>query len=59
VIFVVVLVATLSALAFTLSGVNAQESDVVVPQRLRYIFDLPWCKKWQLSCSTCEMLHKL
>jgi hypothetical protein len=25
-----------------------------VPERLRYLFDLPWCKRWDLICMDCE-----
>jgi hypothetical protein len=25
-----------------------------VPERLRYLFDLPWCKRWNLICIDCE-----
>lgn len=24
-----------------------------VPERLRYLFDLPWCKRWNLGCIDC------
>jgi hypothetical protein len=27
---------------------------VSIPVRIRYIFDLPWCSRWTLACSTCE-----
>ena len=25
-----------------------------VPERLRYLFDVPWCKRWKIDCLTCE-----
>lgn len=25
-----------------------------VPERVRYLFDLHWCKKWHFECTTCE-----
>jgi hypothetical protein len=25
-----------------------------VPERLHYLFDLPWCKRWSLLCIRCE-----
>jgi hypothetical protein len=33
-----------------------KNSNVIpqVPERLRYLFDLPWCKKWNLQCIRCE-----
>lgn len=42
------------------SSANSQNSSLnvedipKVPERLRYLFDLPWCKKWDLSCLRCE-----
>ncbi|SRR6266540_5529868 len=31
----------------------SSESKLVIPERLRYLFDLPWCKKWRFSCVVC------
>jgi hypothetical protein len=25
-----------------------------VPDELKYIFDLPWCKRWEFRCFRCE-----
>jgi hypothetical protein len=30
------------------------ESQAVVPERLRYVFDLPWCKAWEFRCMRCQ-----
>lgn len=37
----------------------AQESisrviSTTIPESIRFIFDLPWCQRWQLSCLRCE-----
>jgi hypothetical protein len=33
----------------------AQENqEPPFPERLRYVFDLPWCKAWQFACARCE-----
>jgi hypothetical protein len=40
----------------TLSGSSpsgAQQGDVV-PEHLRFLFELPWCKQWNFNCNKCE-----
>jgi hypothetical protein len=27
---------------------------ITVPESIRYVFDLPWCKMWQFRCGICE-----
>jgi hypothetical protein len=37
------------------SSLLAQENqEPPFPERLRYVFDLPWCKAWQFACARCE-----
>lgn len=45
----------LIAAVFDPSHVRAQAAiDTTVPNDIRYIFDLPWCKTWNLTCLRCE-----
>lgn len=30
------------------------EVNVAIPGSLRYIFDLPWCRRWDLACVQCQ-----
>jgi hypothetical protein len=43
------------AILLQLSSPVAQENqEPPLPDRLRYVFDLPWCKAWQFACARCE-----
>jgi hypothetical protein len=33
---------------------DASRSSSAIPDRLRYLFDLPWCSAWFFKCSLCE-----
>jgi hypothetical protein len=33
---------------------NSDHRSEEVPDRLRYIFELPWCKAWLFRCTRCE-----
>src|SRR5262249_20080465 len=46
----------LFAAGSTLAQDSPPTSGVIpqVPERLHYLFDLPWCKKWDLVCIRCE-----
>jgi hypothetical protein len=33
---------------------DAATAGVTIPDSLRYIFDLPWCKRWDLACVQCQ-----
>jgi hypothetical protein len=38
-----------------MSSPLAQENqEPAFPERLRYVFDLSWCKSWQFACAQCE-----
>jgi hypothetical protein len=41
-------------LAFGISLAAGSVGNAQVPDRLRYIFDLPWCKSWDFRCVTCR-----
>ena len=32
----------------------AASDQVGIPDNLRYLFDFPWCTKWDLGCFHCE-----
>jgi hypothetical protein len=36
---------------------NKSQVGVGVPDHLRYIFDLPWCKRWENKCFRCAKHH--
>jgi hypothetical protein len=56
----IALVALATAIAWPTMSLVAQDSSVsvpkgpVVPDALRYIFDLPWCARWRFTCVVCE-----
>jgi hypothetical protein len=33
---------------------GSTEPAPVAPERLRYVFDLPWCKAWEFRCVRCQ-----
>lgn len=45
---------TFSVAAATLLPLAPTRSETQVPDRLLYIFDLPWCSSWRFSCVSCE-----
>src|SRR5262245_5498766 len=56
---------TLSFVIGTILGVAASiisqptfraqaETNLEVPERLKYLFDLPWCRKWSFGCVACS-----
>jgi hypothetical protein len=52
--------ATIIALAINLlvsPTVTAQVASptMSVPENVRAILDVPWCRRWRLSCSSCEV----
>jgi hypothetical protein len=52
----ILVVAMFEAPTFADAPANAQErTELSVPRRLHYLFDLSWCTKWQFTCGiTCK-----
>jgi hypothetical protein len=40
--------------ASCLATASAAHARDVVPDQLRYLFELPWCKQWNFNCNKCE-----
>jgi hypothetical protein len=50
---ILLLLLSQSALSASQDGSGAQKSQPI-PERLRYLFDLEWCKQWEFTCLRCE-----
>ena len=43
-----------AGLAFAEGATQSSTEVPQVPERLRYLFDVPWCRRWRLECISCE-----